>query len=166
MSTWVDLGIPALIAALGYVGKLVVEARGERQRWRRQRLSDQLQHFCYPVLTRLRENGPIYTLIAAGQDGELPRGAEVATCVQEQVLRNHEAVLEVIAQHRHLLPFDAELDAQLQLYIRHVVFYRALIRAGVEAFPGQLGVPYPSDLDELLAERTRQLQEALDRTWG
>ncbi len=165
MESLASLGLPALIAAIGYVSKLLIEALVDRQRRKRQALTERLSLFCYPILTRLQENAPIWPLIVAGQDEEVPRGEVVAAYVQEQVLKNHEEIMEIVCTQRHRMPFDAELDEQLQAYIQHVVFYRALAHAGVDAFPGQLGVPYPRALDEVLEARTRKLQRELDRTW-
>lgn len=161
MDSLYSLGVPGLIAAVGYVSKMLLEAILDRRKRRQDMLQERLSKFCHPVLTRLQENAAIWKLLFSEEIQRLPRGTEVASAIEAQLVQNHEEIMEIVGASRHLMPFDPELEEQIQAYLRHVGLYRALIKAGERTMPGLVGAPYPTRFDELMAMRAEQVQRAL-----
>lgn len=156
-----SLWLPGLIAAVGYVSKLLLEALRDRHTRRQNALQARLSQFCHPVLTRLQENAAIWKLLFSEEIHRLPKGTQVASAIEAQLVKNHEEIMEIIGASRHLMPYDPELEEQIQAYLRHVGLYKALIHAGEKTLPGLVGAPYPTRFDELVALRAEQVQRAL-----
>jgi hypothetical protein len=89
---------------------------------------------------------------------------KVAHYVEENiVLKNHEEILAIIINYRHLAEKDSEIEPLINAYIKHVSVYRALFESGSGEYPAHaLNTPYPKRIEGYFFEKTRELQEKLN----
>ncbi|MEI6274431.1 MAG: hypothetical protein WCP08_00515 [Prolixibacteraceae bacterium] len=154
---------PAIIAAIGYIIKLIYETIAQSAKNRRLFLEEKLKNFYWPILTRLEQNSAIWTLILKKRDTRNEIETKIAVYVEEHILlKNHREIMTIIINNRYYAKFDKVLSIQLRDYFKHVAIYEGIIQSKENTFPGLLGAPYPEEFDEIIKKRTEWLQKQLD----
>ncbi|ESU21413.1 hypothetical protein FEDK69T_24800 [Flavobacterium enshiense DK69] len=156
--------LPALIGVIGYLLKSGYDLLLNRQKLRRSVLEEKLKNFYWPILTRLEQNTSIWRAILQKRNENDELQKKIGQYVEENIIiKNHREIVSIIINYRHLAKFDDKLSDVLQKYLRHVGIYEGILRSEVPTLPGLLGAPYPNDFDEIISERTKQLQIELDK---
>lgn len=158
-----SLLLPAVIAVAGYILKSIYEIVIERQKRKRALLEEKLKKFYWPIMTRLEKTHAVWLRIFKNRHVENSVEGKIAHYVEKkEVLKNHEEIVAIITDNRHLAEFDAELVEVIGKYLEHVTIYKAIIDSNEKTFPGLLGAPYPKSFDEMIRVRTEKLQKKLD----
>jgi hypothetical protein len=159
--------LPVLIATIGYIVKSVYDILIERQKRKRSLIEDKLKLFYWPILTRLEQNTSIWKLILKKRSDRNMLEEKIGLYIEENIiLKNHREIMDVIIANRYLAKFDEDLSNTLNKYFRHVAIYEGILSAKENIFPGTVGAPYPTEFDDIITQRTVQLQKQLDkRTW-
>ena len=156
--------IPLMIAAFGYIFKILYELITERSRRSRNLLEKKLKNFYWPILTRLEQNEAIWVLILNKINELDDLEKKIGLYVEEKILlKNHRDIMSIIINNRHFVKFDKELSDLLKEYFMHIAIYEGILESKENTFPGVMGAPYPKKMDQLIKERTERLQQKLDR---
>lgn len=98
-------------------------------------------------------------------DNEIDR--RLAEGVDSDVIKNHEEMLRIIQEKIHLSGLDTEFEGKLLALVHHITVYRAIRGAGVrDVDPYHLGVPWPSEVFEMIKVRTERLQKDYEDLLG
>ncbi len=159
----VTLFIPALIGVIGYLLKSSYEVIVQRRKRKRDLIENKLKNFYWPILTRLEENEAIWSLILKKRNDMNSLEKNIGVYVEENIiLKNHREIMDVIMHNRYLAKFDADLSNVMKDYFMHVAIYQGIVYSKQNTFPGFLGAPYPNKFDEIIKQRTEDLQKKLD----
>lgn len=163
----IEIMIPVIIGILGYLGKSVYEIYVNRQKRKRELLEDKLKNFYWPIYIRLKKNEDTYRLLFKGKmktDSD-SIDYKISHYVEKEVLlKNHEEILEIITNYRHLAETDTNFEQLTDEYIKHVTIYQGFLHAGINEYPGvKADAPYPTGIDDYFFKKTKVLQEKLER---
>jgi hypothetical protein len=157
----------AVIAVFGFIAKSIYEIYLEDKKRDREKIELKLQNFYWPINIRLNINRNVYKYLFQGKSNSDKNSNEykIAKYVEENILlKNHEEILQIITNYRYLANADNEIDEIVNVYIKHVSIYKALIDSGIDGFPGIVAsTPYPRKIDDYFSSKTDELQKDLDK---
>jgi hypothetical protein len=126
----------------------------------------QLSEFYWPIYIRLQKDKAIWDRILKIKDADDALRKIAISVESKDILPNHAEVVNVIETKFHLAQPDTKLQNEIQKYVRHVSLYKAMRDAGInDKFPYDLNKDesYPTDLFNLIKDRTERLQSDYDK---
>lgn len=161
-----SIGIPALIAALGFIGKSIFDVFLSLRNKRIVILENKLQKFYWPILIRIEKDNAIWEMILSKRSDHNSLQYKLASTIEKNdVLQNHNEILEIVSHNIHYAEADKELTDCIRKYVKNVTIYKALRESGEEKiFPLALGAAWPHELYPLIKSRTEKYQKRLNRT--
>lgn len=159
-----SIGIPALIAALGFIGKSIYDVFILMRNKKIEILENKLQKFYWPILIRIEKDNAIWEMILSKRDNPESLQYKLASTIEKNyVLQNHDEMLNIISGNMHLAEPDRELTDSIRKYIKNVTIYKALRESGEEkVFPLALGAEWPHELYHIIKNRTEIYQKELN----
>jgi hypothetical protein len=162
-----SLLLPAILAVFGFFGKSLYDIYLEDRKRDRQLIESKLQNFYWPICIRLKKNENVFRYLFKGKRDSDKESIDykISHYVEKNILmNNHEEILSIITSYRYLADADNEIGPLIDAFIKHVSIYKALLDSGINEFPGIISnAPYPSKIDDYFYEKTKALQEILDK---
>jgi hypothetical protein len=170
MTQWL-LGV--LGAIVGFLGKSIWDLYWSRREAnaklahekRLAFIERQLSEFYWPLFFLLQKNNVVFERIVA--KWHTNDGFEAT--LNEQLRRdyfypNNEAMASLIEQKYHLAQADSEMEQFIFRFMRHQAVFKATRELGRQDLdPIRFGEPWPDGFLQLVENRTRALQQSLDR---
>ena len=127
---------------------------------RRESARGLLREFLRPIHARLQRDNIIWRRILdlAAPEGSVRR--RIAERIErDYILPNHDEVVGIMERWRYLVASDSELSQAVDVYVRHVIVYKALRSTGdTTTFPLSVGARWPDELFPLIEQRIESLE--------
>jgi hypothetical protein len=160
-----DLLVPALLAAVGFIGKSLWDAYSKNNEHKINFKEKQLSTFYYPILIRLEKDNVTWQLILQKRKEKDSLDAKIGENIEKEViLPNHDEILKILESNIHFCQND-ELMGMFKHYIRHVLVYKAIRASGDnETFPLRYDktLKWDDNLFPLIQRETAKIQKELN----
>lgn len=129
-------------------------------------VENQLNNLYYPIFYRLQKDDALWRLSPrlSHRGGSLPEEVN-DTLETKYILKNHLEIVNIIETNSHLLHANAELQEQVQAYIKHVAIYETIhgVDSLKDKFPEDFNSPYPHSFKKLIEAQIASLQGQYDQ---
>lgn len=129
-------------------------------------IESQLNKLYYPIFYRLQKDDALWRLSPrlSHRGGSLPEEVN-DTLETKYILKNHLEIVNIIETNSHLLHANAELQEQVQAYIKHVAIYETIhgVDSLKDKFPEDFNSPYPHSFKKLIEAQIASLQGQYDQ---
>ena len=160
-----NLVIPALLAAVGFIGKSLWDVYSKNRESKIKFKEEQLSKFYYPILIRLEKDNVTWQLILQKRKEKESLDAKIGENIEREViLPNHDEILKILEKNIQFCQND-ELMKMFNHYIKHVLVYKAIRISGDNVtFP--LGydksLKWDGDFFPLIQRETEKIQKELN----
>jgi hypothetical protein len=128
-------------------------------------IENQLNNLYYPIFYMLQKDDALWRLSPRLSSAKESLPLEVNDIIETKfILKNHLDIVSIIESNSNLLQANAELQEQIQIYVKHVAIYETIY--GVESlkdkYPEDFNSPYPKSFKALIEAQIQSLQKEYD----
>lgn len=125
-------------------------------------IEKQLSSFYYPIYFRLQKDNTLWKLSPqlSGDAESLP--LETNNIIEiDFILKNHLEIVRIIENNIHFVEIDEALQANINLYIKHVIVYDVIRKTESikHLNPIDFKAPYPTKFEEIIRDRMNSLMQ-------